>query len=477
MIQLDTDQLLSAAQQIEITKLSVVSMLISIMLMFSITVFALIVFGRKSSRHAAEREKLNEDWQATIKDVAKQLTEDFTPLVNTIGQVVLAVGALQRDITGSVDGLSTSVGSVTTQVGTLVEAVNKLSKTMEDNDAARQKRYDELFSRETDTALRIGRIELALGGVQQSIDELGRKVVGSATLAPEDSKTLQMLIDAANTMLSRYGEKIERLKEVQHETSGNDLPSDRSSDPAADDGTPGAGAGNAGADTEALMTEWAGTSGLDETPPATEPEPTPETPIDAETPLPDDPDTGEAMQWTAYLQQMTALLNGALSWLAGLSMGYFAIVVLALLGAVLLIVRIARGHVPLPVFQTVQELAKETVTAVKDLSEKRLEEAKKTVSPVDDAAYQIMTTLSNLVLALAGGAQLAAVAPAAAVTAAGMTAEMLRLQQQIDELQSQASGTLKTSDEMAAQRSREKYGTPSGMPQMPYTQPPADAKG
>jgi signal transduction histidine kinase len=181
------------------------------------------------------------------------------------------------------------------------------------------------------------------------------------------------------------------------------------------------------------------------------------------------------MQWTAYLQQMTALLNGALSWLAGLSMGYFAIVVLALLSAVLLILRIARGHVPLPVFQTVQDLAKETVTAVKEISERRLEDAKKTVSPVDDAAYQIMTTLSNLVLALSGGAQVAAVAPAAT---AGVAAELARMQAQVAELQAQ-TGLLKSSDQMAAERARMKYGaptgTPSGMPQFPYTHTPGGA--
>jgi hypothetical protein len=203
--------------------------------------------------------------------------------------------------------------------------------------------------------------------------------------------------------------------------------------------------------------------------------PTPDAPIDDETPLPGS-NEGEAMQWATYLQQMTALLNGALSWLAGLSMGYFAIVVLALLGAVLLILRIARNHVPLPVFQTVQELAKETVTAVKDLSEKRLEDAKKTASPIDDAAYQIMSTLANLVLALAGGAQPQA---AAALPHSGAAVEMARLQAQVTELQRYAFEPARSSDEMAAERARMKYGaptgTPSGMPQMPYTHTPGGA--
>lgn len=205
----------------------------------------------------------------------------------------------------------------------------------------------------------------------------------------------------------------------------------------------------------------------DETPAA----PTPEAPIDGEPPV-TDPTVGDAIQWTTYLQQMTALLNGALSWLAGLSMGYFAIVVLALLGAVLLIVRIARGHVPLPVFQTVQELAKETVTAVKDLSEKRLEDAKKTATPIDDATYQIMSTLANLVLALAGGAQPQA---AAALPHSGAAIEMARLQAQVAELQRYAFEPARSSDEMAAERARMKYGTPSGMPQMPYTHTPGGA--
>lgn len=248
MIQLDTGQLLSAAQQIEITKLSVVSMLISIMLMFTITVSALIVFGRKSSRHAAEREKLNTDWQTTVKDVARQLTEEFTPLVNTIGRVVLAVGELQRDITGSVDGLSTNVSSVTTQVAELVAAVGKLSTTMEANDMARQQRYDELFTREADTASRIDRIEVVLGGVKQSIDDLGTKVGESATLAPADRATIRRLIDTAQKMLNKYGGQIEALKEEQHEqheTNGNDLPADGGADGAAADGDGDSGAGNA----------------------------------------------------------------------------------------------------------------------------------------------------------------------------------------------------------------------------------------
>jgi hypothetical protein len=241
MIEIDAGQLLSAAQQLELTKLAVVAMLISIFLMFSVTVFALVVFGRKSSQHAAEREKLNEDWQATLKDVAHQLAEEFTPLVNTIGRVVLAVGELQRDITGSVDGLSTNVSSVTSQVSELVAAVGKLSKTMEENDEARQKRYDELFLREADTASRIDRIEIVLGGVKQSIDELGLKVSSVATLPPEDRETIRQLIDTAKAMLSKYGGQIERLKEEQHdqlETNGDDLPA-AGGDTAGGDGSSG----------------------------------------------------------------------------------------------------------------------------------------------------------------------------------------------------------------------------------------------
>lgn len=206
------------------------------------------------------------------------------------------------------------------------------------------------------------------------------------------------------------------------------------------------------------------TPGLDETAPA------PDAPIDGETPRPDDPALNEAMQWTAYLQQMTAFLNGAVSWLAGLSVGYFVVVVLALLGVVLLVLHFARRYVPLPVFQTVETLAKETVTAVKDLSEKRLEDAKKTASPIDDAVFQITSTLANLVLALAGGAP-AIVSPAAA----GVTTEMARLQAQVAELQRYTFEPAKSSDAMAAERARMKYGTPSGMPQMPYTHTPGGA--
>src|SRR5690606_37059251 len=88
---------------------------------------------------------------------------------------------------------------------------------------------------------------------------------------------------------------------------------------------------------------------VDETQPA--PEPTRDAPVDGETPLPDDPTVGEQMQWSTFLQQMTAFLNGAVSWMAGLSIGYFVVVVLALLGVILLVLHFARRYVPLPVFQ------------------------------------------------------------------------------------------------------------------------------
>lgn len=248
MIQLDTGQLLTAAQQIEITKLSVVSMLVSIMLMFTVTVFALVVFGRKSSRHAAEREKLNTNWQATMKDVARQLTEEFTPLVNTIGRVVLAVGELQRDITGSVDGLSSNVSSVTSQVGELVQAVTRMSALMEASDVARRQRDEELFSRDTDTASRIDKIELALGGVRSSIDALGQKVIGSVRLPAADREAIRQLIDTARSLLEKYGVQIEAMKEEQHEheleSDGNDITTAGGADAAGADAGGGAGAGD-----------------------------------------------------------------------------------------------------------------------------------------------------------------------------------------------------------------------------------------
>lgn len=175
-----------------------------------------------------------------------------------------------------------------------------------------------------------------------------------------------------------------------------------------------------------------------------------ETPVETDVPV----DAVEAMQWTAYLQQMTAVLNGAVSWMAGLSVGYFAIVVLALLGVILLVLHFARRYVPMQVFETVETLAKETVTAVREISEKRLEDAKSTATPLDDAIFQITSTLANLVLALANPP----VSATPAILAAGRTDEIAALQKKVADLQSYSIEALRTSDEMAADRAREKYG-------------------
>jgi hypothetical protein len=250
MIEIDAGQLLSAAQQLELTKLAVMAMLISIILMFAVTVFALVVFGRKSSQHAAERERLNTDWQATMKDMARQLTEEFTPLVNTIGRVVLAVGELQRDITGSVDGLSSNVSSVASQVSELVTSVGRLRESLDTSEQTRQQRYDELFKREADTASRMNRIELELGNVRNSVETLSQKVILSDAISPTERQTFRQLVDAARDLLSKYGGQIERLKEgkhEQHETIGSDLPAGSGADGAADgSGSDGGRAGNAG---------------------------------------------------------------------------------------------------------------------------------------------------------------------------------------------------------------------------------------
>ena len=64
------------------------------------------------------------------------------------------------------------------------------------------------------------------------------------------------------------------------------------------------------------------------------------------------------------------------------------------------------------------------MTAVKEMSDKRLEDAKKTASPVEDALFQITSTLANLMLALVGGAQTQTAALPHAVT----NAELARLQ-------------------------------------------------
>ena len=65
------------------------------------------------------------------------------------------------------------------------------------------------------------------------------------------------------------------------------------------------------------------------------------------------------------------------------------------------------------------------MTAVKEMSDKRLEDAKKTASPVDDALFQITSTLANLMLALVGSAQ---TQTAGALPHAVTNAELARLQ-------------------------------------------------
>lgn len=111
-------------------------------------------------------------------------------------------------------------------------------------------------------------------------------------------------------------------------------------------------------------------------------------------------------------------------------------------------------------FNTVKKLARESVTAIKDVSEKRAEEANKTVSPVDDAVFQITTMMSNLVLAVL-------VTPAVEAAKAGgltpdatanMKAEIAALQAQSVEGYGSGLAGHKTADEMAKERAQQKYG-------------------
>jgi hypothetical protein len=192
-------------------------------------------------------------------------------------------------------------------------------------------------------------------------------------------------------------------------------------------------------------------------------------PVDGPVVLPD-PTPAELAQWTATLEQFGGLLSNALTWLSGLSVGLFVIVVLALLGAVTLIVLFARRYVPLPIFNTVTAFARDGLSTIKELGEKRLEEAKKTPTPVDDALLQITNTLAGLLLSLLGTTATAATTVAAATVPAGsLTAQVADLQRQLAAIRSVPAAS---ADDIAAQRAWMKYGTPSGMPQWPGGAPP-----